>query len=229
MALNLLPLMTLTLVISYPSGGVVKLWQALFLVAVVFGASASLSADPIDPGVQFNKGGNQSTDITCFFCVITLDAPINADGGGDFDIHNETSSTIFELIFSIPTTNFDQIFTASSNLFLNAVIALSPDTDFTTVTFFGTGNGPNASASAGPIGSCDDCAQGFEAGAFATVFAVPGPGSGNHPGLGPGDEGILGLDPSDVPEPGSFVLLLSAVALLAGSRKLYARHAKTRL
>lgn len=205
-----------------------KLWRALFLVAVVFGVSASLCADPIDPGIQFNKGGNQSTDITCFFCVIPLNEPINADGGGNFDVHNSTSLNINELIFTIPTTNFDQVFTASSNLFLDAFISLSPDSGTTTVTFFNTGNGPNASATAGPIGSCEGCATGFEPGAFADVFAIPGLGSGDHPGLGAGDEGILGLDASDLPEPGSFVLLLSAVALLAGSRKLYARRAKAR-
>lgn len=200
-----------------------KLWRTLPLVAVALGVAASLSADPIDPGVSFNKGGNQSTDITCFFCVITLNTAINAEGGGDFDIHNSTTSNIAELIFSIPTTNFDQVFTATSNLFLDAFISLSPDNDVTSVTFLGTGNGPNASATAGPIGSCEDCAAGFEPGAFAQVLAIPGPANGNHPGLGPGDEGVLGLEPT-IPEPGSFVLLLSGVVLLVGSRKLLARR-----
>jgi hypothetical protein len=197
---------------------------------IVLAAAGSLFAGSIDPGVLFVKGGSGSTHITCDTDGCTTDLPeIPADGEGDFVIDNDSGEDIVGLIFFIPTNNFDQIFTAGSNLFLNAFISLDQDGDTTTVTFINTGNGPDAVATPmGPLGSCPSCPTGFEAGGTPVVEAIFGtPQPGDHTGLLNGEEGTLELVAA--PEPGTFLLLLSAAGLLLGGRKLYLRQAKDRL
>ncbi len=206
--------------------------QTIVSGLIVLGGAASLLADPIDPGVVFNTGGKHSTIITCKIsgCITTLDDPIT-NGGGTFDIHNESGKNIVELIFFIPTVNFDQAFSASSNLFTGADIFFDEDSQLTVVQFSGTGNGSDASALVPPPeDSCDDnCAAGFENGAFVSVESIFGtPKKGTHPGLVNGGEGILGLEPT-IPEPGTFVLLFSAAGVLLGARKFRSRQAKSRV
>lgn len=216
-----------------------RLFSASVLAGIVLAAAGSLSADPVDPGVIFVKGGHGSTDITCDtnipFCITPLNTEINAEGIGDFVIDNDSGPThrdIIELDFYIPTINFDQIFTAYSPLFETATIILDPGDDITIVRFSDTGSGPD-STQTGPLGSCDDsCAAGFEPFGTVQVEAIFGtPPAGDPSGLGYGQEGTLELQPNsaDVPEPGTFVLLFVAVALLLSSRNLFARRAKARL
>ena len=207
---------------------------------MVLGLAVALLADPVDPKVLFNQGGSHSTDINGSACAAphpSCIAPINdaiVNGGGTFDIHNKSGRNITELIFFIPTVNFDQVFFAESNLFLSAFIIPDISGNLTDVAFFGTGSGPDATATIQPpLDSCTLCAPGFEDGQNGVtpnfdfrVEAFFGRSSGgNHPGLVNGDEGVLGLVPQ-VPEPGTFVLLVSAIALVAGGRKLQSRRTK---
>ena len=211
-----------------------SLLKASVFVGVVL-AAGPLLADPIDPGVIFVKGGRGSTKITCDTnvppCFTPLNTEINAEGLGNFVIDNKSGRTIIELDFYIPTVNFDQIFTASSNLFETATIVLFPSDSLTLVRFSDTGSGPG-STETGPLGSCgDSCSPGFEAFGTVDVQALFGPPpEGDPPGLGNNQEGTLELQPgvSDVPEPGTFVMLFSAAGLLLGGRKLFARQAKSR-
>lgn len=206
-----------------------RLLRASVLVMILLGAAALLSADPIDPGVIFNKGGNLSADIICTTngCITTV-GTVGSNGGATFDVKNDTNKDIIELLFTIPTDNFFQTFFASTNLFNDAVIFLLVDDDLTQVQFFGTGLDTNGTATAGPpVDSCDEsCSPGFEPGGKITVGAVFGTSGGSdHPGLLPGQEGVLTLEPT-IPEPGTFGLLLTAAGLLVGGRKLSARRTK---
>ena len=210
-----------------------KFLKALAFVGVVLAVAGSLLADPIDPGVIFVKGGHGSTPITCDTnfppCITPLNTEIDAEGLGNFVIDNQSGRTIIELDFYIPTVNFDQVFTAFSNLFETATIILDPSDSLTIVRFSDTGSGPD-STEIGPLGSCDDsCSLGFEAFGTVDVQALFGtPPAGDPPGLGNGVEGSLELQPNppDVPEPGTFVMLFSAAGLLLGSRRLFARQTK---
>jgi hypothetical protein len=241
-----------------PQEAWVRLLRALILSVIVLGTAASLLADAVDPGVIFKSGGTHSTMIDLENCpvdgcmvVLNGDGPIT-DGGGDFGIINGTGKNIFGLIFFIPTENFDQIFTASSNAFLNASIGLDHAEGLTTVAFVGTGTPvpppPPPPAllpfiSATPVGPldipCPECPPGFEDGTFATVEVLfEDTDTGAYNGL-PSScptadnpnalcEGTLELQ-ATVPEPLTFMLLFSAAGLLLGSRKLYARRDKGRL
>jgi hypothetical protein len=216
-------------------------------------------ADTIpDPLVSFSQGGNRSaafggpTDPSCnpasvTSCIITIPDAINSNGfATDIEILNATNKAggpknpatnkdIIEIDFFIPTENFDQTFSADSNLFLFADILLEPFADQIDVQFGthgtlarlvpGVGNGPDGTDTVQGTGECErDCALGFIPGGTITVEAFFGKSNPefNHPGLLPGDEGTLNLLPN-VPEPTTFVLLISAVGLIAGGRRFRSR------
>lgn len=204
------------------------------------GLVSSVFADPTDPGVLFNTGGHHSTDIlpSCALhpsCIVQINDPI-VNGGGTFDIHNKSGKNITSMIFFIPTLNFDQVFFSKSNLFLNTIIVPDIANNQTDVYFFSVGNGPDAFFQIPPPeDGCQFCAPGFVDGSNANppeedpnfnfhvdVFFGKSSANFNHPGLLNGQEGILGLQAS-VPEPGTFLMLISVVGFVAGARKFSSR------
>src|SRR5271169_6829475 len=115
-----------------------RLWpmSALTLLAV-----GCLQADtlPVDPLIKFSTGGNGSTDIVCTFngCPTVLSPVIGADGTATLDIFNASGKNIAELNFVIPTSNFDQDFTAITNAFENAAIFADEPDNLLNVVFSG--------------------------------------------------------------------------------------------
>jgi hypothetical protein len=204
-----------------------------------------LCADTLIPGdgsIQFTKGGSHTTTITGFgLTSLTGDPPIGKNGAGIFGVINGTDETIDNLVFDIPTINFDQPFFAETNLFTTATIQLEPESDLVVVSFFGVG----FAASGGsvfipaPCNGCDLPAfKGLTTGASNAPLQFFGgllPGATNEATL------ILGFDPSSpgsgfepggvpsgqfvpsAPEPGTFALLLSGTVLILGRRKFFRR------
>jgi hypothetical protein len=140
------------------------------------------------------------------------------------DIKNDTPFVVNELKFFIPTENFDQLFNAHTNTFTNAAISFDFEEGLTIVDYFGIGETQVDGGSASRFG-CSDCepgAPGFTPGGtvMGEAFIVGDPPPPLFPGLIPGADGSLDLTPN-VPEPGTFVLLLSAAGLLATGRRLW--------
>lgn len=238
----------------------VRLLKSSVLLGIVFGGASFLLADTInDPLVSFSQGGSKSpafggpTDPSCnpvsvTSCIITIPNAIGSNGfATGIEILNATNQAggpgnpatnkdIVEIDFFIPTENFDQTFSAFSNLFLFANILLEPFNDQIDVEFGthgsvaksvpGVGNGSPGTDTVPGTGSCTGtCLPGFTPDATITVEAFFGTSSPKftRPGLLPGHEGTLNLLPS-IPEPASLVLLISAVGLIAGGRKLRSRR-----
>ena len=204
-----------------------RLLRSAAFISVALGLAGSLLADSIDPGVLFSRGGNHSAVINCTTngCVTDV-GTVDQNGGAQFDVRNGTNKDIIELLFTIPTDNFDQIFFANSNLFLMAEFP-NPGKDLVLeVLFSGTGNGPDGTVTIPPpVNTCaPPCAPGFAPGGEITVSSIFGTSNGgDHPGLLAGQEGVLTLDPT-MPEPGTFVLFVSVLAFLVFLRKSYARR-----
>jgi hypothetical protein len=215
-----------------------KLARIWILAGFVLASGAvRLLADTIpDPTMTFNVPGHHSFDLShcdgsspCFFLAGVIDN--NGFATTDFDIKNDTDMVVQELKFFIPTDNFDQIFVAHTNTFTTAAITFDQtgEAPVTIVDFFGIGNQQVNGGSASAFGCSDDeCYdttgqagfapnQPVEGEAFFVTDAPP-----TYPGLQPGADGSLDLTPN-VPEPGTFVLLLSAAGVLAVGRKFRRR------
>ncbi len=227
-----------------------RLWRASVWVTMALGLSVSLTADTVaDPKVLFVQGGTSSTIIggtenpqcngAVTFCNVQIPNAIS-DGGANLDLDNKSGKTITEVLFYIPDKNFDQTFIAESNLFLDALIVPDIPTQIE-VLFYGTGNGPPAFDSLTLTRPCSgSCLPGFKDGQNGVTpgfdfhvdvfFGTPTPRMPLSPfpyegGLGNNEEGNLQLIAT--PEPGTLLLLISAVALIAGGRKLRARSTST--
>jgi hypothetical protein len=198
--------------------------SALALVLV-----GRLSADTVaaDPLIKFTTGGD-ATSIVCTTsgCSTSLLPLIGANGFADIGVTNGTTMTITSLQFFIPTTNFNQTFTASTNTFTSAFILADETDHLLEVVFSGTGNAapgfPDGGSFTFPPDPTDPGSGdlGFEVGgqvivkAFFTPLAQPGP----FTGLLPGETGTLSLF---VPEPSMVWLsLVGALGLLVARRKL---------
>lgn len=226
--------------------------SGLRLSASVLGLVLStgwLWADSIIPGdgsVGFTKGGNHTTTITGFGVTpLTGDPPIGEDGSGSYGVINGTGQTIDHIVFDIPTTNFDQPFFASTDLFTNASIQLDPAHDLVIVTFFGTGFAAHGGTAFIPAPCDDDCESTFSLPLVRPSIGPPPPLAvlhffgGFEPG--PDNESTLTLlpDPNSpgsgftpggvpsaqfIPEPATFALLLtSGLAVALGRRKFSKR------
>jgi hypothetical protein len=204
-------------------------FRLVAMSAMALGSVGWLGADtlPTDPVIKFTTGGD-ATSITCTTsgCSTTLAPPIGADGFADIGVTNGTTKTITELEFFIPTTNFDQTFTASTNTFTSALISADEVDNMLEVTFSGTGNAapgfPDGGSFTFPPDPTDPGtgAPGFEPGGVVTVkaFFVPLPNPGPFTGLLPGETGTLSLS---APEPSMVWLsLVGALGLLVARRKL---------
>ncbi len=211
-----------------------RLLRISALVLLVSGSVGWLMADPVDPIIKFTAPIGGSVDITCTTdgCLTSIGF-IGENGFGDFPIHNATDQQINELKFFIPTTNFNQPFSVSTNAFLFASITqdISGSQDPTEsstseliVDYSGVGPGTQGGSaflfgegcsSEGSI--CDQ--PGFTPGGEVFVESFFGdPPTTNFNGLLPDQHGLLSLSP-DVPEPGSFVLLFGAAGILVIKRR----------
>src|SRR5579863_7121685 len=196
--------------------------SALSLVSVGW-----LQADtlPTDPLIKFDPAGD-ATDINCnqSGCNTPLVPVIGPDGFVDIGVTNNTNvsfppgMTITSLEFFIPTSNFDQTFSASTSLFTQALILPNESADILEVVFSGTGNAPTGGSFTLPPDPTDpgSGALGFIPGGQVTVNAFFSPpanscvgGSPCFTGLLPGETGTLVLA---APEP-SMVWLSLAGAL----------------
>jgi hypothetical protein len=206
-----------------------------------------------DPLVLFNKGGHGSFDlpatttVACpvnnsveLECLLTNSSgsPNIINGSGElppFDIKNTTGKSIIEVDFVIQTTNFDQTFSADiepddlTPVFPNADVSVQPPFIFSeigTVTVkFGNSprvpNDPTVTSDIPCIG--DFCNAGFAPNGEVELEAFFLPKGSTPPGsvFANNQEGNLTL--LATPEPGTLALLFSAVGLIAGGRKLFAR------
>jgi hypothetical protein len=230
----------------HKKGRGVRMLKVLALGLMVLNMGSWLYAIPT---ISFNKGGGHTTDISfantaCFSvnddtglqCAFnpTDVAGLNAQGLGAFGVTNDTKQVITDLTFWLPTDNFDQLFSASTNLFVSVSISRSEEfcdgecDAFTIVDFNGIGNTQINNGTAGPINLCPHCeggALGLDKaslldgeGFLVATFADDTPPA--FPGLQPGASGVFGVS---LPEPGSFALLLSAAGLLVGARRKFHR------
>ncbi|MBZ5595864.1 MAG: hypothetical protein LAP39_26790 [Acidobacteriia bacterium] len=137
---------------------------------LAMGAMALLSVGWLQavPVVRLTLGGGHTTDITSADCTmlgpgtcIVLFNPVDlnaldANGLGSLGIQNDLAQTITGLDFFLPTVNFNQNFQASTDLFTNASLAFTPAVGpvdgYTSVDFFGTGNGTGGTV--GPKNPC---------------------------------------------------------------------------
>jgi hypothetical protein len=204
-------------------------FRVIAVSAMALGSVGWLWADtlPVDPLIKFTTGGD-ATSITCTSsgCSTTLAPPIDASGFVDLGVTNGTTKTITALEFFIPTTNFNQTFSASTNTFTQASIFADEAHNLLRVEFFGTGNAAPGFPAGGSFTFPPDPtdpgtgAPGFEPGGVVTVdaFFVPPAVSGPFTGLLPGETGTLSLS---APEPSMVWLsLVGGLGLLLARRKL---------
>ena len=202
-------------------------FRVIAMSAMALGSVGWLWADtlPLDPLIKFTTGGTGSTDITCTVsgCETNLSPTIGADGFATLDILNASGKNIAQMVFVIPTTNFDQDFTASTNAFEFASITADEGAPLPSisVTFSGLGSvgtGGTAFLPADP--TAPPGPPGFTPGQTVQLFVFFGtapPGS-TFTGFANGQEGVLGLT---APEPSTFWISLAGVlALLVARRRL---------
>ena len=204
-------------------------FRVVAMSAMALASVGWLRADtlPTDPLIKFTTGGDATT-ITCTSsgCSTPLLPVIGPDGFVDIGVTNGTTQTITALKFFIPTTNFNQTFTASTNTFTQASIFADEANSQLDVEFFGTGNAapgfPDGGTFTFPPDPTDPGtgAPGFSPGQQVTVkaFFVPPAVSGPFTGLLPGETGTLSLS---APEPSMVWLSLAGgLGLLLARRKL---------
>ena len=217
-----------------------RAFRALLLVSVVLGSANWLLADTIpDPVIRFTIPGGKSLPL-CVpakgedTCTTTFEGAIGSDGYATIDVHNVNTFAAIEMDWFFTTDNLDQAFFATTTDFLGVTLTrhfndvcegLSCFGGQLEVDYSGIGDGTPGSASLDGI-ACDfdicPTASGFTP--FSTVTVVTTYAQVSDPdtccdGLQPDEHGSLSLS-SDVPEPGTFVLLIGAVGVLALKRRL---------
>src|SRR5690242_4290983 len=96
-------------------GGIcMKSFRVVAIGAMALGSVGWLRADtlPADPLIKFTTGGGGSVDITCITNGCETDFSVGPDGFLTTNIFNETGFNITGMNFVLPTTNFDQSFSA---------------------------------------------------------------------------------------------------------------------
>lgn len=228
-----------------------KLFRALASLTIVLGAAGWLRADVIpDPIIKLSIPGGHSTDLCVPVkgensCTNVFTEVIGADGFATIDVHNVNQFAAIEMDWFFQTPNLDQAFTVSSTDFSDVTVTkLYNDVCEGSSCFGGTlevdytllGD-PNTNPAflfvPGVPCHGDFCASGTGFSPFSNVtlittyeqFTDPQPdcnGINACDGLQPDEHGSMALS-SDVPEPGSFVLLLGAAGLIAVKGKFYRR------
>jgi hypothetical protein len=210
---------------------------------MALGMAGCLMADSIpDPIIRYTIPGGHSVDLctpdsgsdTCSQTIGVI-----ADNGfGTFDVHNPaTNFAVTSESWFFETDNLDQAFTASTTDFTTVTMErhFNCDGDFCSqggtleVDFSGIAEGGTPGSFFLPAIQCnlDECSaqDGFNAGSSVVVdstFAQNTDPISCCDALQPDEHGSLALS-SDVPEPGSLVLLFGAAGLLGLKRKLWRR------
>ena len=202
-----------------------KSFRVLAMSALTLLTVGWLHADtlPVDPIIKFVTGGHGSTPITCTTngCETDLVDPIDQNGFLTAQILNSTTFNISAMNFVIPTSNFNQDFTAITDAFEFASISRNETLQQLTVTFLGLGSitGQNTAFSPAVPGPPSG-PEGFVPGGTVQLFVFFGdaPTGSAFTGLGPGKEGTFSLA---TPEPSMLWLSLSGiVGLLVMKRRL---------
>ena len=218
-------------------------FRALVLVSTVLGAASWLLADIPDPTIRFTIPGGHSTDL-CIpgkgldTCTDTFVEAIGENGYATIDVHNANQFAAIEMDWFFQTDNLNQAFFATSTDFSDVTLtrhfndvceglscfAGTLEVDFSLANNEGI---PGSDTLPGIPCAGDFCptATGFTP--FSDVQVVTTYAQVSDPpnccdGLQPDEHGSLTLS-ADVPEPGSFVLLLGAAGLLAVKSRFY-RH-----
>jgi hypothetical protein len=226
----------------------VRLMRALLGFSMVLGAAGWLMADTIpDPIIKLSIPGGHSTDL-CIpasgqaTCSNTFS--IDENGFATIDVKNVNQFAAIEMDWLFPTQNLDQAFTVSSTDFSDVTVTRHFSECATFPCFGGTlevdytlNGDPNTNPAFlfVPGIPCDSevcpTADGFTPGGVVTLTTTysdvtdPQPdcnGINACDGLQPQEHAELTLT-SDVPEPGSFVLLLGAAGLIAVKSKFHRR------
>jgi len=218
----------------------VRVYRASVLVAMVLGAAGWLMADMPDPTIRLTIPGGGSTDL-CVpdkgldSCTTTLFEAIGEDGFGSVDIKNVNKFAAVAMNFFFQTDNLDQPFSAFTTDFgivsIHRHFACESECIDGTLEVDYSGTGPEFTTAGSaflPAIPCDfdGCSVvGFtpfsDIKVDVTYAEVSDPPLACSPfcdGLQPGEHARISAS-ADVPEPGSFVLLLGAAGLLAIKRR----------
>jgi len=212
---------------------------------MLLGCSGWLMADIPDPTIRLSIPGTGTFDLCGQFavagdtCSITLmdgepDTTIGDDGFGHFAVKNvnENGFAIDSISFFFETDNLNQPFSAFTDDFTTVGLVKHPsvcDGDFCStqtleVDFSGVQKPGEAGSAFLDAVFCEGefCPTAIGFVPHSDVFVNAHFASVADPpccdGIQPGEEAGLAIT-SDVPEPGSFVLLLGAAGLLAIKRK----------
>ena len=217
-----------------------RVFRASVLVSMVLGTAGWLMADIPDPGIRLAIPGGGSTplcvpDKGLDSCTTILSEAIGGDGFGSVDIKNVNKFAATVMNFFFQTDNLDQPFSASTTDFgivsIHRHFACESECIDGTLEVDFSGTGPeftHAGSDSVPAIPCDfdGCSVvGFRPGSdiriditYAAVSDPPSCVDGFCDGLQPGEDARISTF-GDVPEPGSFVLLLGAAGLLAIKRR----------
>jgi hypothetical protein len=200
-----------------------KSFRVVAIGAMALGSVGWLWADtlPADPLIKFTTGGGGSVDITCVTNDCETHFSVGGDGFLNTNIFNETGSNITEMHFVLPTTNFDQSFSAFTDTFEFASISRSETLDQLTVSFSGVGNvtGQNSAFLAADP-TAPSGLPGFVPDGTIKLFVFFGDPSTDSifNGFGNGQEGTFSLS-APAPEPSTLWLSLTGVLGLVLTRR----------
>lgn len=178
----------------------------LFLVA----ASAAYADGIVDPRIVID-GDTASHGVQSAFTFAS-----DQNGGGFYGASNETGFfndsgvdwTSLLITAPIPNAGTGGLYIIQSNLFLHATISFSDNT--LSILFWGTGF-----ADGGDSFSSEFCAPGIKAGAHFSIDLNDLTGTDGGGWLSTTGSPLVFQAQANVPEPGSFVLLLGGLGVLA--------------
>jgi hypothetical protein len=214
--------------------------RVLVLVSITLGTASLLMADSLpDPIIKYTIPGGHSIDLCNpdgdASCSQTIEDAIGANGFATIDLHDPaTNPAVVEQSFTFETENLDQQFFATSTQFGSVTIVRSPSCEgcidgTLEVDYSGVGASftkPGSDFLAALPCEGDGCSiAGFTPGSSVTIdstFADPPPTDSCCSGLQPNEHGELALT-ADTPEPGSLVLLFSAIGVLGLKRRISRR------